>query len=379
MRWDAQPLAGFESHAIGEIAQTYHLIVLDHPGLGGAVSTGALAPLDELVEERELDAWASGSVGGAFDSYRYLGHQWAAPIDAAAQVLVLRAREVADPPPETWRDVLDLAADREIAIPTAGPHTLLSFLGICAAHDPAFVPDEERLVPRDVALEAIEILARLLSATPAEHLEKNPIELLDRLREGAGARRIDCLPLVYGYATYSGAGSPVCFFNAPALRASGLPGSVLGGTGLAVARAGRSDWRILAHLRQAMHPLAQGTVIPSVGGQPSATVAWESREVNERWNDFYINTRRTQDHAWRRPRHPGWIPFQEEGSRMLYRGLAAAENPEVVLDRLDASTGAGARPATRTDARPPNARSADHKCRGEKTRDPVVESAAGRR
>lgn len=115
-----------------------------------------------------------------------------------------------------------------------------------------------------------------------------------------------------------------------------MPGSVLGGTGLAVAARLRGDPLILDHLRQAMHPLAQCRVVPDAGGQPSSAAAWDDAGINAAWGDFYRATRRSIAHAWRRPRFPGWIPVQTDGSAILRDAVAKQYGPDEALDALDA-------------------------------------------
>lgn len=334
VRWEAQDLAGFESRPLDALATRYDLIVLDHPGLGRARATRALAPLEGLFPASELLAWEAGSVGASFESYRYDGHQWALPVDAAAQVSAHRPDLLPDVP-TTWDDVLALPDGVRMCVPSSGPHTLLTFLGIAAALDPALDPSPSRLVPRSVGREALGLLARLIRRTPPDLLDLDPIQILDRMQTGGLAYS----PLVFGYVTYSdsagGGQPPVRFHDAPSHSRGGTPGSVLGGTGLALAARSADDDAVLGHVRQAMHEHAQRVVIPDAGGQPSATGAWEDPAVNARWSDFYASTRRTQDSAWRRPRFDGWISVQSGGSRLLYEGLRRNRDPEDLLDELD--------------------------------------------
>jgi multiple sugar transport system substrate-binding protein len=48
LRWERQPLEGFESHPIEELAERYDIIVLDHPHLGDAVHGECLQPLESV-------------------------------------------------------------------------------------------------------------------------------------------------------------------------------------------------------------------------------------------------------------------------------------------------------------------------------------------
>jgi multiple sugar transport system substrate-binding protein len=332
--WEAQDLDGFESHPLDDLAARYDLIVLDHPGLGRARATRALAPLEELFAAPELAAWEAESVGASYDSYRYEGHQWAVPVDAAAQVSAHRP-DLLPEVPTTWDEVLALPGKVRMCVPTAGPHTLLTFLGIAAAIDPALTATPTQLLPQAVGREALDLLARLIRRTPADLLDLDPIEILDRIQVGAAVYS----PLVFGYVTYSdttaGGQPPVRFRDAPSHSRGGIPGSVLGGTGLALAAGSAADGRLLEHMRQAMHQHAQCVVIPDAGGQPSATAAWEDPGVNARWSDFYTATRRTQDSAWRRPRFDGWIDFQSGASRLLYEGLRRKRESKDLLDELE--------------------------------------------
>lgn len=333
VRWQAQSLEGFESRPLAELAQDYDLLVLDHPGLGQATSAGALLPLEQLFSSEELQLWRSRTVGQSYDSYLYEGHQLALPIDAAAQVAAFRP-DLVDDVPDTWSGVLDLPQEITLCVPTAGPHTLLTLLGVAAAVDPGFAPTERELVPGEVAATAVELLRRLVERTPADLLDLGPIEVLDRMQS---TDSVALCPLVFGYVGYSRptVGKPVRFVDAPAHAPGGPPGSVLGGTGLALSVRTRGDGKVLDHLRQAMHEQAQRVVFPDADGQPSAIAAWEDDRVNTEFLDFYRATRRSLEAAWRRPRFDGWITVQTAGSRLVYEGLRRGVPTTELLDGLN--------------------------------------------
>jgi multiple sugar transport system substrate-binding protein len=140
-RWDRQPLEGFESRPLRTLADDYDLVVIDHPGLGQSVRDGALRPLDELLSAAELAACAEVSAGRSYASYQLDGHQWALPIDAAAQVSVCRANRAGrggpgcplDERPASWADARRAARVHPTAICLGGPHALLMFSAICGS------------------------------------------------------------------------------------------------------------------------------------------------------------------------------------------------------------------------------------------------------
>ena len=68
LNWDKQPLEGFESHPIGDLAARFDLIVIDHPHIGEAVALCCLRALDEVFCPKELADW------GAWLRPRHDGH-----------------------------------------------------------------------------------------------------------------------------------------------------------------------------------------------------------------------------------------------------------------------------------------------------------------
>lgn len=333
VRWCAQSLAGFESRPVAELAQEYDLLILDHPGLGQATRAGALLPLEDLFTGEELERWRTRTVGRCYDSYLYDGHQLAVPVDAAAQVAAYRP-DLVDGVPDTWAGALALSPDIPMCIPTAGPHTLLTTLGLAAAVDPGFTPTARELVPGEVGRTAVELLRTLVERTPDDLLELGPIEILDRMHS---TDSIAYCPLVFGYVGYSRStlSTPVRFVDAPALTSGGTPGSVLGGAGLAVSVRTHGDSRLLDHVRQAMDEQAQRVLFPAASGQPSSIAAWEDEQVNHDFLDFYTATRRSLEGAWRRPRFDGWITIQSAGSRLLFDGIRRGVGTAELLDGLN--------------------------------------------
>lgn len=347
LSWDRQPLAGFEATPIAGLADEYDLLVLDHPGLGAA--TSALYPLDDLFRPPELAAWAAAAVGPSQRSYQYAGHQWALPLDAATQVCVVRPDLMCGrPPPATWPQVAALARETRVALVLGGPHALLTLLAICAAQglppavetgDGAAAGGFADAAARDAVLQALDLLADVWAHTGQALAAGSPIDVLEAMAAGGETA---CAPLVYGYVTYSEPGRrphPLAACDAPAWQPGGPPGSVLGGTGVAVSRrvTGQDIQTARAHLRRLLAEPVQTRLVPLSGGQPSLRAAWESDEVNAASGGFYRRTRATLDQAWVRPRFAGWIAFQDLGSAAVRNGLRDRAAPAEILRRLRAA------------------------------------------
>lgn len=306
IRWDIQPLEGFESAPIAETAQRYDLVVLDHPHVGEAIETGALQPLDGLFTPAELATWRAASVGPSLRSYELAGRLWAVPLDAATQVCVRRDGGI--PVPDTWSQAVELAGQVEAAVPTSGPHLFLTLCGIAVAHG-ARPGDNDIFLDESEFDEAIDTLRHFVADRPATGND-NPIALLERMAAGDGP---DFCPHVYGYVNYTRRPRPLFFGDAPRGRA-GRRGSVLGGTGIAFSSRCTPDGALLDHVRWLMSADAQRRFVPAEEGQPGLAAAWDDDAVNAGSRDFYRATRATIEDAWVRPRHAGAIAFQDAGA-----------------------------------------------------------------
>ncbi|HXZ76200.1 MAG TPA: hypothetical protein VEH31_35745 [Streptosporangiaceae bacterium] len=345
LTWDRQSLAGFESHPITDLAGRYDLLVIDHPGLGLAMAE--LHPLEDLFSRSELATMAVASVGPSFGSYRYARHQWALPLDAATQICVVRPDLMGDrPPPSTWQEVTTAAREIPFTLVLGGPHALLTLLAICVAQGapPVAEADDgspaggfaEDTAARDAVLTALDLLADVCARIDVALAAGDPVDVLETMAAGDASA---CAPLTYGYVTYSEPGrrpNRLAVCDAPAWRPGSRPGSVLGGTGIAVSRrvAGDDIPAAQAHLRRLVTGPVQAELIPQAGGQAALRTAWESGPVNAACGGFYRRTRATLDQAWIRPRFAGWIAFQKQGSAAVRGGLLGRAAPAEILRQL---------------------------------------------
>jgi multiple sugar transport system substrate-binding protein len=336
IEWDRRSLQDFESLPVETLARQYDLIVIDHPHVGQITAENCLAPLDVPGREAECAALKQGSLGQSYPSYHWQGRQWGFPIDAAAQVQAWRPDRLAAPI-RTWAELLDLARKGHVAIPLRPPHVLMSFFSVaanvgrpCAVAGPPLIDD-------DTGREVFGRLAELAALVDPICFDEDPIAVYERMAQADS--KIASVPLIYGYVSYARAGfwpSRLAFADIPAFGTKGPIGSALGGTGIAVsARSAQREAAIDFAYWIASAAVQSGPYAAS-GGQPAHAAAWESRDVNAAADGFYAKTRATLDAAWVRPRHNGYMGFQQSGSERIIAGLKAGDSSKSVIADLNA-------------------------------------------
>lgn len=317
VQWDVQPLGGFESASLVELASRYDLLVLDHPHIGEADACGALLPLGCLHESY---------IGLTHESYTWNGLQWAVPIDAACHVAAFRQDSTLRPLRD-WNAVFAAAEDGlQLATPLGGVHALMALLTLLASQGAVVEDATGGQLPYATELtRAASRLQRLARLGPAEALQWNPLDALRAL----AARRCDYVPLTFGYAHFQAEG--VYFAPVPAIGAR-RPRAVLGGAGLAVSARCAHAEQARAYARFCGSRAVQMKLWPSTGGQPAHTAAWD---MLGRRNAFYRDTRAAMENAFVRPRFAGWSKLQSRAGQAIHDWLCAdCEPPEVVAEQL---------------------------------------------
>ena len=331
IHWEKQPLEGFESAPIADLAARYDLVVLDHPHIGEAVTEDCLIPLEDLYSKDQIAAWEQGSVGPSFASYAWDGRHWALPLDVATQVMARRADLLADPP-ASLDEVLAVAARLPVAQSLAGPHAFLTFLSLAAGQGAPV--GGAGLLPDSAMVSALEHMHRLYRFRPPGSEALNPIALLEAMSRTDG---IALIPLVFGYVTYARVEAPGARLSfSDTIRSADGAGGVLGGTGIAFSRRSRPSRQLLNHIGWLMSTETQSGLIPEHGGQPSARVAWQSAAVNEAAGGFYRDTFATAERALLRPRFDGYIAFQTGAGTAIRAALAKKENETKTIGMLRA-------------------------------------------
>ncbi|WP_395019833.1 extracellular solute-binding protein [Dongia sp.] len=331
--WDQRSLQDFESFPVETLAREYDLIVIDHPHVGQITAENCLAPLDLPGRKAACAALSQGSLGQSYPSYHWQGRQWGFPIDAAAQVQAWRPERLSAPL-TTWSELLDLARRGAVALPLRPPHVLMAFFTLAGnLGHPCAVTGSQLIASNDGA-EAYDHLAALAAHVDPACFEQDPIAVYEQMAQLDSP--IACVPLTYGYVSYARAGfrpARIAFADIPAAGNNGPIGSALGGTGIAVsARSAQRDAAIDFAYWLAGAEVQSGAYA-AAGGQPGHAAAWASPDVNAPVDDFYARTRTTLDAAWVRPRHNGYMRFQDQAAERLRAALQAHEAaPGVIAD-----------------------------------------------
>ncbi|WP_095080854.1 extracellular solute-binding protein [Mesorhizobium sophorae] len=334
IEWDKRSLQDFESFPVEELARAYDLIVIDHPHVGQITAERCLEPLDVTGREAERAALASGSVGKSYPSYNWQGRQWAFPIDAASQVQAWRP-DALDAPPSRWSEVLDLAGQGRVLLPLRPPHALMVFYTLAGNLGHPCTTDPSRdLIDLEAGSDVFEAMREIAALVDPACFDMDPIAVSERMAETDS--RIVCAPLIYGYVSYAMAGfraHRLAFADIPVIGAGGPIGSALGGTGIAVSAFSKAKDAAIDFAYWVASGDVQRGAYAAAGGQPGHAAAWEDQKVNAATGNFYRDTRVTLEGAWVRPRHDGYMAFQQAASDCIVVGLTSRHRAgQVVAD-----------------------------------------------
>ena len=173
--WERRSLQAFADAPLVDLAQQFDLIVLDHPHAGDAAQTQCLFAWDTFERRNELANIATGSIDGTYASYHFGGHQWAVPVDAAAQVAAYRPDIISDVP-SNWDGVVRLAESGKVLWPLKPVDALMSFFTIAANLGHPCASTVDLLLDASVGRVVLELMATVSRLVPPACLNMNPIE-----------------------------------------------------------------------------------------------------------------------------------------------------------------------------------------------------------
>jgi len=319
--WEKRSLQAFADRPIAEMADDFDLMVIDHPHVGEASRAGLLLALDGQGHDDDLADLAANSVGLSHPSYEFDGRQWALAIDAATPVAALRPDLLAEAPAE-WDEVLELARAGRVAFALIPVNALMNFFGLARNMGHGIGLPEGRLIDPAAGMDVLERLREIVALIPEACLALDPIGIYEWMGRRAGAPAYS--PFGYGYTNYSRTGYcrfPLLFRDAPGAGGAGPRGTVLGGAGIAVSARTRHPGPAVDYAFRVAGRDWQTGAFFDAGGQPAHADAWEDDRCNAETRNFFRGTRRTLESAWLRPRHDGYMAFQDRGGDLVHACL----------------------------------------------------------
>ncbi len=330
--WDARSLLAFGDQPIVEFFKDYDLMVIDHPHVPDAVHSKTIIPFDDLLSAEKLDELAKTSVGQSHSSYQYQGKQWALAIDTAAQVSAFRPDKT-DRAPIFWDEVLELAKSGTL-LWSQKPVDAFSTFATLMAQREAPLMSTESFINKKVAEEVLAFMVELSGLVPDICLTSNPIDIAELLSSDDRYIYGICM---YGYTNYSRSGFRkhlIVYDDVPSFDGRAR-GSQLGGAGIAVSSQSNNP-KLAAEIAYLLSsPQIQSTTYVAAGGQPGNLEAWKSSEANAITHNFFINTLRTLEGAWVRPRIYGWPEVQYASSQIIHKVLINKKFSQADLSAIE--------------------------------------------
>lgn len=334
--WEKRSLQAFADRPIEEMADAYDLMVIDHPHVGEVARSGLLMALDGIGRDDELATLAGQSVGVSHRSYEFDGRQWALAIDAATPVAAYRPDRL-EAAPTRWDEVLDLARKGQVGFALIPINALMTFMGLARNQDFALAEGDD-LIARDHGRQVLDQMAQIMALIDPRCLTLDPIGIYEWMGRTEDAPAYS--PFGYGYTNYGRDGYcpfPLQFADAPGIGDNGPRGTVIGGTGIAVAANSRHRDAAADYAFWIAGADCQKGLFLESGGQPGNAVAWEDDACNAATRDFFRATRQTLETAWLRPRYDGYMRFQDEAGDIVHAFLQGQANAETTLDMLQKS------------------------------------------
>jgi multiple sugar transport system substrate-binding protein len=337
--WEARSLQEFGEGTVQVLADNYDLVIIDHPYMGQVAQEGCFLPLDQHFTPVQLRELERDSVGASYRSYNFEGHQWALPVDAAAQVAGYRAdllQANGFKVPQTWEEVLSLAKFRRgFVSPALSPlDSLMCFFTLCANLGEPPLDGREQVVRKEIGQQALERLRILAEHSFEGAMAANPIAIWERM---SSSDEIAYCPLAFGYSNYARNGyrSKLVSFAPIPSSGRGSVGATLGGAGVAISASCRHLDLALEYISWVTGKECQRTLYVESGGQPASKTAWLDPHANKLTNSYFAATLSVLENAWLRPRFAGFESFQIKALTMVSQFLGAQISCRETLNQLD--------------------------------------------
>lgn len=338
IKWEKRSLQEFADKPVDKLAESYDLLIIDHPWTGFAARNGFLLPMDDWLSKDFLEDQAKNSVGQSYTSYNFNDKQWALAIDAATPVAAARDDILSGRGfglPSDWHDLIKLAEAGLVAVPGIPQDMLMNFYMLCCTLGEAPCGTDKKVVSKETGTEALSLLKDFYSLLDPACFAWNPIKVFEAM---SSSDRYAYCPFAYGYSNYSrrGYAANILTFHNTVKLDNGAPlQTTLGGTGLAVSTACKHPETAMNFARFTAAPETQRTIFFDNGGQPGHRSAWLDEHTNAMSAGFFKNTLLTLDNAFLRPRYAGHMYFQDRAGRPICDYLRGDGSAADLLKKLN--------------------------------------------
>lgn len=324
VRWDRRSLYSFGEGDLGSFADSYDLIIYDHPFVGDVAANSWMLDLAPLLTPEDRANFSRDEVGASWRSYAYRSGIWGLPVDTAAQTGAWRT-DLLDQNrlavPGSLAEVRALAGvlaplGLTVGWPAVPTDLMCSFVTIAASlgWNPGY-REGDFLPSREIG-EVVGELKALAAVVHPKSREWNPIRCLDHMSANDDVAYV---PYLFNYVNYSSGPSQrrVTFGAAPAAQAGKPPRTLLGGAGIGISAKARDPEAAFRYAMYLCAPEYQSGDYVLLGGQPGSRTAWTSDACNAATGNFFHNTLPVMDAAYLRPTHPGFVPFFHDATLKL--------------------------------------------------------------
>ena len=194
---------------------------------------------------------------------------------------------------------------------------------------------KKEFINKKTTIRTLMMMKEIVKYLPNECLQMDPIQACEYMAEN---NDIFYCPYIYGFSNYSRLGyrkTILTFSNVMDLEGNGPVGTHLGGTGIAVSKKSSYKKEAFEYAFWVASSKCQKGIFYENGGQPGNAIAWEDQKINAETNNFFKNTRDTLEGAWVRPRHNGYMKFQDMSGDIINDFLKNNLKEQDIYDKLN--------------------------------------------
>ena len=333
INWDKRPLQAFADKPIEEMTDDYDMIVIDYPHVGEVASKGLLQNLDLPQYEIQIEKLKIQSVGKSHQSYFIDNKQWALAIDAASQTACYRD-DLIGSYPLNWNALIGLAKNNRVLWPLKPVHAISSFYSIYNNLTQELIPEQKNFIDKNFGVKTLDMMKAVSNELIKDCLTMDPIQTAELMTE---TNDFYYCPYIYGFSNYSRKNyrkNILKYIDVMNLSGKGPAGTHLGGTGIAISNVSKNKDLAIEYAFWIASAECQKSLFYESGGQPGNSVAWEDEKINLETSDFFKATRKTLELAWVRPRHNGYMEFQDKSGDLINEYLQSNISAESICEKL---------------------------------------------